>query len=106
MAVFGQQTSPLPTFSARCGFLANQPVLSSSMADYPNQQNDSGPNRKRPLVSQLCYLQKYLQIFFQNPDIMDEIDGPTEKKRFEQFSDEFSNFNLNSPIINEIEDDG
>lgn len=37
---------------------------------------------------------------------MDDMDGPSEKKRFEQFSDEFSSFNLNSPIISELEDDG
>ncbi|KAI6191646.1 hypothetical protein M3Y97_00250600 [Aphelenchoides bicaudatus] len=37
---------------------------------------------------------------------MDEADAPLEKKRFEQFHDEFSNFNINSPLINEIEDDG
>lgn len=36
---------------------------------------------------------------------MDEIDAPAEKKRFEQFSDDFSNFNLNSPVIYELEDD-
>ena len=58
------------------------------MANNSGQQKEGSSNRKRQL----------------DADIMDEMDGPSEKKRFEQFSDEFSSFSLNSPIINEMED--
>jgi len=50
-------------------------------------QEDTVVNRKRQLDNKMD----------------DELDAPL-KKRYEQISDEFTNFNINSPIIEEIDD--